>query len=61
MSIWGKIASRYEGQENGKHKILALDGGGIRGILTLEVLARMEEILAEAYRRRLGFQAVSFF
>lgn len=46
MSIWGKLASRYEGQENQKHKILALDGGGIRGIMTLEVLARMEEMLA---------------
>ncbi len=48
MSVWGKLASRYEGQENQKHKILTLDGGGIRGILTLEVLARMEEMLAEA-------------
>jgi predicted acylesterase/phospholipase RssA len=48
MSVWGKLASRYEGQENQKHKILALDGGGIRGILTLEILARMEKMLAEA-------------
>ena len=48
MSIWGKLASRYEGGENRKHRLLALDGGGIRGILTLEVLHRMEKMLAEA-------------
>ena len=29
-------------------KLLALDGGGIRGIITLEVLARLESILREA-------------
>jgi len=47
MSVWGKLASRYEGTEDQPHKILALDGGGIRGILTLEVLARIENMLAE--------------
>lgn len=33
-----------------QRKLLALDGGGIRGILTLEVLARMEDVLC----RKLG-------
>ncbi len=61
MSIWGKLASRYEGQENQKHKILALDGGGIRGILTLEVLARMEEMLAEVTGGGSGFRLCHFF
>ncbi len=61
MSKWGKLASRYEGKENEKHKILALDGGGIRGILTLEVLARMEEMLAEATGGRAGFRLCHFF
>jgi hypothetical protein len=28
-----------------RKKLLALDGGGLRGIITLEILARMEEIL----------------
>ena len=41
MGIWGKLASRYEGNEDRPHKILALDGGGIRGVLTLEVLVRI--------------------
>jgi hypothetical protein len=31
----------------GPKKLLALDGGGIRGVITLEVLRRMESILAE--------------
>jgi len=31
----------------GPKKLLALDGGGIRGVITLEVLRRMESMLAE--------------
>jgi predicted acylesterase/phospholipase RssA len=61
MSVWGKLAPRYEGKENQKHKILALDGGGIRGILTLEVLARMEEMLAEATGGGPAFRLCHFF
>ena len=61
MSVWGKLADRYEGKENEKHKILALDGGGIRGILTLEVLARMEEMLAEATGGGSAFRLCHFF
>ena len=61
MSVWKKLAPRYEGKENQKHKILALDGGGIRGILTLEVLARMEEMLAEATGGGSAFRLCHFF
>jgi hypothetical protein len=61
MSVWKKLAPRYEGKENQKHKILALDGGGIRGILTLEVLARMEEMLAEATGGGPAFRLCHFF
>ena len=61
MSKWGKLAARYEGKENEKHKILSLDGGGIRGILTLEVLARMEEMLAEATGGGSGFRLCDYF
>jgi predicted acylesterase/phospholipase RssA len=61
MSKWGKLAARYEGQENEKHKILSLDGGGIRGILTLEVLARMEEMLAETTGGGSEFRLSDFF
>ena len=31
--------------------ILALDGGGIRGVFTLEILARMEQLLRQHYGR----------
>ena len=41
MSLTEKI------QPGGQKKILALDGGGIRGILTVEILARIEELLRE--------------
>ena len=42
MSLQQKIRSP------GPKKILALDGGGIRGVLTLAVLARLEKMFAEA-------------
>ena len=61
MTVWKKLAPRYEGKENQKHKILALDGGGIRGILTLEVLAHMEEMLAEATGAGPAFRLSQFF
>jgi uncharacterized protein len=34
-------------QAGGQKKILALDGGGIRGILTVEILAQIEDLLRE--------------
>ncbi|HEV2706896.1 MAG TPA: patatin-like phospholipase family protein [Pyrinomonadaceae bacterium] len=51
MSVWGALAERYEtrpGEEPPPRKLLALDGGGIRGILTLEILHRIEQLVAEA-------------
>ena len=41
MSIWRHLAPRFE-DPNRPHKLLALDSGGIRGVLTLEILAEME-------------------
>ena len=32
---------------NGQKKLLALDGGGIRGVITLEVLKQLEKILRD--------------
>ena len=61
MSIWGKLASRYEGSEDREHRILALDGGGIRGIMTLEVVARIEEMLAQATGGGSEFRLCHFF
>ena len=46
MSIWGNLESRYaQPQPNQQRKILALDGGGIRGVLTLGILAELEQQL----------------
>ncbi len=58
---WGKLATRYEGSENRKHKLLAFDGGGIRGILTLEILVRMEKLLAQATGAGSEFRLCQFF
>jgi patatin-like phospholipase/acyl hydrolase len=46
MSIWGALAERYE-TEKPQRKLLALDGGGIRGVITLEILAALEHQLAD--------------
>jgi len=44
---WGKLADRY--REKRPRRMLSLDGGGIRGLLTLQVLAKLEKELAEHY------------
>jgi hypothetical protein len=59
MSVWGHLATRYE--EERPRKLLALDGGGIRGIITLEILARMESLLAQATGRGSAFRLSDFF
>jgi hypothetical protein len=64
MSAWGVLAERYEmrpGKEPPPRKLLALDGGGIRGILTLEVLLRIEQLLAEATGTGERFRLSDFF
>ena len=33
-----------------RKRILSLDGGGVRGVFTIEILARMEELLREKYK-----------
>ncbi len=42
---WGHLAGRYADAR--PRKMLALDGGGIRGLMTARVLVRLEELLAE--------------
>ena len=43
-----------------QHRLLALDGGGIRGIITLEVLAEIEAHLRTRYRRE-GLVLADYF
>jgi hypothetical protein len=59
MSLWGSLEKRYESER--PRKLLALDGGGIRGVLTLQVLARMEEVLAEESGQGKDFRLCHFF
>ncbi|HBB31400.1 MAG TPA: patatin [Cyanobacteria bacterium UBA8803] len=47
--------------KTGQRKLLALDGGGIRGIMTLEVLAKIESLLQQALGRDDTFVLADYF
>jgi predicted acylesterase/phospholipase RssA len=49
MSVWGPLAERFDGKENTQHKLLTIDGGGIRGVMALAILAGLEKKLAAAH------------
>ncbi len=55
MSLQDKIKA------TGPKKILALDGGGIRGILTVEILAKIEEMLRAKLGRGKDFVLADYF
>lgn len=59
MSLWGPLEERYA--TGRPRKLLALDGGGIRGVLTLQVLIRMEEMLREHSGQGENFRLCNFF
>ncbi|MGH7846833.1 MAG: patatin-like phospholipase family protein [Candidatus Binatia bacterium] len=46
---------------DGRKKILALDGGGIRGILSVEILARIETLLRQQLGRGADFVLADYF
>src|SRR4029077_4241490 len=55
MSLLEKIKA------DGRKKILALDGGGIRGILSVEILARIETLLREKLGKDDNFVLADYF
>ena len=59
MSLWGHLENRYDTQR--PRKLLALDGGGIRGVLTLQVLIKMEDLLREKSGQGENFRLCNYF
>ena len=51
-SHWDQLAERY--QTRRPRRMLALDGGGIRGLIAVKALTRLESLLAEAYAKTTG-------
>ena len=57
--LWGNLRERYA--QKRPRKLLALDGGGIRGVLTLQILGRIEELLASASGAGSSFRLCDYF
>ena len=57
---WGPLRSRYETER--PHKMLSLDGGGIRGLITLGILESLETKLRDTVgRRQPDFRLCDYF
>lgn len=50
-NLWGSLRERY--QQQFSHRMLALDGGGIRGLVTLGILEKIERLIAEQTGKKL--------
>lgn len=59
MSNWGPLQQRYETAQ--PRKMLSLDGGGIRGVLTLEILFELETQLKKELNAGDDFRLSDFF
>jgi uncharacterized protein len=59
MTSWGNLLNRYQKEQ--PRKILSLDGGGIRGVLTLEILLELENQLKSALGKDDSFRLSDYF
>lgn len=58
-NAWGRLAERYQSAR--PRKMLSLDGGGIRGIITLGILERLEQALAAVSNEGDSFRLSHYF
>ncbi len=58
-SPFGSLAERFETPQ--RRKMLALDGGGIRGVITLQILAEMENQLKQKLGKGDDFRLSDYF
>lgn len=59
MSVWGHLEERYTKPR--KRRLLALEGGGIRGVLSLGILAEVESQLREQRGAGEDFRLCHYF
>jgi predicted acylesterase/phospholipase RssA len=59
MSSWTPLQDRYATKR--PRKLLALDGGGIRGMITLEFLAKIEQDLKNKLGKNDSFRLCDYF
>jgi hypothetical protein len=57
--FWGPLRSRYE--RPNPRRLLALDGGGIRGLITLGILETLEKFLGEKSEKKDDFRLCQWF
>ena len=59
INSWGPLEDRYA--QSRPRRMLSLDGGGIRGVITLQILRRLEELLGQHYGTGTEFRLCHFF
>jgi hypothetical protein len=58
--FWGPLRARYESPDR-PHRLLALDGGGIRGLITLGILESLERLLSQQSENKDAFRLSDWF